>query len=159
MHCLRNNLSGNVLALQLTELWLSPSLAHLSNLPRFEPHRHHTVESGLPPSRWRGNEDCSQHVPYQTCTLSILLYSSETWTLLQEDLRKLQVFHMRSQHMILGIRWHDFVRNTEVVDRTGLPCVRDVIAGSEWVSSCLTAHQHNTGYSVPLTVECWNDLY
>ena len=27
------------------------------------------------------------------------------------------------------------------------------------MSSCLTAHQHNTGYSVPLTVECWNDLY
>ena len=24
---------------------------------------------------------------------------------------------------------------------------------SEWVTSCLTAHQHNTGYSVPLTVE------
>jgi len=36
---------------------------------------------------------------------------------------------MRSQRTILGIRWHDFVRNTEVVDRTGLPCVRDVIAG------------------------------
>ena len=30
--------------------------------------------------------------------------------------------------MILGIRWHDFVRNTEVVDRTNLPSVRDVIA-------------------------------
>jgi len=30
---------------------------------------------------------------------------------------------------------------------------------SERVSSCLTAHQHNTGYSVPLTVECWKDLY
>ena len=36
---------------------------------------------------------------------------------------------MRSQRMILGIRWHDFVRNTEVVDQTGLPCARDVIAG------------------------------
>ena len=36
---------------------------------------------------------------------------------------------MRSQHMILGIRWHDFVRNIKVVDRTGLPCVLDVIAG------------------------------
>jgi len=23
------------------------------------------------------------------------------------------------------------------------------------VSSCLTAHQHNIGYSVPLMVECW----
>ena len=43
--------------------------------------------------------------------------------------RSTEVFHMRSQRMILGIRWHDFVRNTEVVDRTGLPCVRDVIAG------------------------------
>ena len=36
---------------------------------------------------------------------------------------------MCSHRMILGIRWHDFVRNTEVVDRTGLPCVRNVIAG------------------------------
>jgi len=47
---------------------------------------------------------------------------------LQEDLRKLEVFHMRSQCMILGIRWRDIIRNTEVVDRTGLPCVKDIIA-------------------------------
>ena len=26
------------------------------------------------------------------------------------------------------------------------------LSNSEWVSSCLTAHQHNTGYSVPLMV-------
>ena len=38
----------------------------------------------------------------------ILLYGSKTWTLLQEDLRKLEVFHMCSQRMILGICWHDF---------------------------------------------------
>ena len=44
--CRRNNLSAIFLALQLTELWLSPTLAHLSNLPHFEPHRHHTVEIG-----------------------------------------------------------------------------------------------------------------
>jgi len=54
--------------------------------------------------------------------VSILLCS------LQEDLRKLETFHMRCQRMILGIRWHDFVRNTEVVDRTNLPFVQDVIA-------------------------------
>ena len=64
----------------------------------------------------------------QTCILSILLYDSETWTLLQEDLRKLEAFHMRCQRMILWIRWHDFVRNTEVVDRTNLSSVRAVIA-------------------------------
>jgi len=65
---------------------------------------------------------------YQTCILSILLYGLETRTLLQEDLWKLEVFHMRSQRMILGICWHDFVRNTEVVDQTNLPCVQDIIA-------------------------------
>ena len=26
---------------------------------------------------------------------------------------------------------------------------------SEWVSSCLTAHKHSIGYSIPLMVECW----
>ena len=30
--------------------------------------------------------------------------------------------------MILGIRWHDFVRNKEVVNRTNLPCFQDIIA-------------------------------
>jgi len=44
---LQNSLSGIALALQLTELWLSPTLAHLSNLPRFEPHRRHTVEMAV----------------------------------------------------------------------------------------------------------------
>jgi len=35
---------------------------------------------------------------------------------------------MRSQRIILGIGWHDFVGNTEVVDRTNLPCVQNIIA-------------------------------
>ena len=29
--------------------------------------------------------------------------------------------------MILGIRWHDFIRNTEVSDTTNLPCIKDII--------------------------------
>ena len=37
-----------------------------------------------------------------SCILSILLCGSETWTLLQEDLRKLEAFHMRCQRMILA---------------------------------------------------------
>ena len=46
---LRNSLSGIALAFPLTKLWLSPTLAHLSfpcNLPRFKPHRRHTVKVG-----------------------------------------------------------------------------------------------------------------
>jgi len=29
--------------------------------------------------------------------------------------------------MILGIRWHDFIRNTEVANTINLPCIKDII--------------------------------
>jgi len=44
--------------------------------------------------------------------------------LLLEDLWKLEAFHMHCQCMILGIRWHDFVRNTKVITTTNLPSVQ-----------------------------------
>jgi len=67
---------------------------------------------------WRQTRlQCRQNFACTTCTLSILLYGSETWTLLQEDLGKLEVFHMRSQRMILiprdTLAW--LFRNTEVL--------------------------------------------
>jgi len=34
---------------------------------------------------------------------------------------------MRCQRMILGIRWHDFIRNTEVIAATNLPSIQDMI--------------------------------
>jgi len=57
---------------------------------------------------------------YQTLVLSILLYASETWTSLAIDLKAIESFHMKCQRRILGIKWHDFVRNSEVSLRTGL---------------------------------------
>jgi len=44
----------------------------------------------------------------------------------QEDLWNLEAFNMRCQRMILGIRWHDFIRNTEVANTTNLPCIKDI---------------------------------
>ena len=57
---------------------------------------------------------------YDTCILSVLLYCSESWTLLKADVDRLQAFHMRSLRRILGIRWFDYVTNGEVKDRTRL---------------------------------------
>jgi len=65
---------------------------------------------------------------HQTLVLSILLYASETWTSLASDMRAIESFHMKCQRRILGIRWHDFVRNSEVSLRTGLAPVSDRIA-------------------------------
>jgi len=59
--------------------------------------------------------------------LSILLYASETWTSLASDMRAIESFHMKCQRRILEIRWHDFVRNSEVSLRTGLAPVSDRI--------------------------------
>jgi len=57
---------------------------------------------------------------YQTLVLSILLYASETWTSLGSDMKAIESFHMKCQRRILGIKWHNFVRNPEVSLRTGL---------------------------------------
>jgi len=64
---------------------------------------------------------------YQTLVLSILLYALETWTLLVSDMKAIESFHMKCQRRILGIRWHDFVRNSAVSLRTGLAPVSDWI--------------------------------
>ena len=63
----------------------------------------------------------SRHGPIlkaKSLALSILLYASETWTSLASDMRAIESFHMKCQRRILGIRWHDFVRNSEVSLRT-----------------------------------------
>ena len=64
---------------------------------------------------------------YQTLVLSILLYASETWTSLASDMRAIESFHMKCQQRILGIRWHDFVRNSKVSLCTSLAPVSDQI--------------------------------
>jgi len=48
-------------------------------------------------------------------------YASETWTVTVADSKSLDAFHMKCQRRILGISWHQFVRNEEIATRTGLP--------------------------------------
>ena len=61
---------------------------------------------------------------YQTLVVSVLLYASETWTLLAADVKTLEAFHMKCQRQILRIRWQDHVRNAA---RTGLRPVMESI--------------------------------
>jgi len=42
-------------------------------------------------------------------------------------MKAIESFHMKCQRRILGIRWHDFVRNSEVSLRNGLAPVSDLI--------------------------------
>jgi len=56
---------------------------------------------------------------YNALVISVLLYGSETWTLLEADERRLEAFHMNCQRRILGIRWFHFVTNASVTSQTG----------------------------------------
>jgi len=56
---------------------------------------------------------------YNALVISVVLYGSETWTLLKADERRLEAFHMNCQRRILGIRWLHFVTNASVTSQTG----------------------------------------
>jgi len=64
---------------------------------------------------------------HQSCILSILLYGSESWTLLKEDLSRLESFHLKCQWQILGIKWFDFVKNVDIIAATNPPSLEDTI--------------------------------
>ena len=85
----------------------------------------HSVTSGIGPTKHLSIQ--TKVRVYQTLVPSILLYASETWTSLASDMTAIESFHVKCQRRILGIRWHDFVRNSEVSLRTGLAPVSDRI--------------------------------
>jgi len=64
---------------------------------------------------------------YLALIQSVLLHASETWTLTVADSKSLDTFHMKCQRHILGISWHQFVRNEDVVALTGLSSLSDII--------------------------------
>jgi len=57
---------------------------------------------------------------FQTCILPILLYGSETLTLLAEDSRRLQSFHISCQRQILRVKWYHHVKNSDIIDTHSL---------------------------------------
>ena len=79
---------------------------------------------------------------FQSGVLQILLYGADTWTLLANDIRRLQSFHMGCQRQILGVRWQDHVTNVDIADVTGLPNITD----SWQETSCTVRARSQTGY-------------
>ena len=60
--------------------------------------------------------------------LSVLLYATDTWTLLSADVRTLDAFHQKCPRQLLGIRWYDRVRNDELLQRTSLTSLSHLLS-------------------------------
>lgn len=58
---------------------------------------------------------------FNSVVLPVLLYGSETWTLLASNIRTLDAFHRKCLRCILGIRWFDRIRNEDVYAKAGDP--------------------------------------
>ena len=60
---------------------------------------------------------------YEACIIPILLYSSETWTILKVNFGtpSARTFYMWAQRRILGVRWQDMIKNVIISEKTGLP--------------------------------------
>ena len=58
---------------------------------------------------------------YKACVISTLLYGSESCTTYSTQEQKLQVFHLRCLHRILGITWQNKVQNNDALLIAGVP--------------------------------------
>ena len=58
---------------------------------------------------------------YNTCILPIFLYGSDCWAMSKTDVRKIDALDQRCLHMLLGIKWYQFVRNDDVQRLTKQP--------------------------------------
>jgi len=67
-------------------------------------------------SIWRSNDICTRTKVrlYKTLVLAVLLYNSETWSLKEAQIRRLQVFEMTVLHRIRGVTRWDRHRNVDI---------------------------------------------
>ena len=82
---------------------------------------------------------------YNTCILPIFLYESDCWTVSRTDARKINAFEQWCLRMLLGIKWHQFVRNDEVRRLTGQPKLTAIVQSrspDRFWAHCAYGRQH-----------------
>jgi len=64
---------------------------------------------------------------YNTCILPIFLYGSDYWVISKTDARKIDALDQWCLHMLLGIKWYQYVRNDDVRRLTKQPKLTAII--------------------------------
>ena len=67
---------------------------------------------------------------YRACVLSVLLYgAAESWALSASQLQRLHVVHMAGLRCILGVSRLDHISNDDVLRRTGMESMEELLRG------------------------------
>ena len=56
---------------------------------------------------------------FRAMVMSVLLYEAETWTVTQQDIRRLKTFQMRCLRDIVGVTLWDMRHNVDILEETG----------------------------------------
>ena len=64
---------------------------------------------------------------YTSIVLPTAIYAGETWTKTAKISKKLDVFHHRCLRMIMGVSWKDHVSNEELMKRSGMEALQDIV--------------------------------
>ena len=75
---------------------------------------------------------------YNSLIITIITYSSASWTLTKAQKKRLDAFNTKSLRRILGVRWYDYVTNASILIRTGQPPLND--NNPQTTSKCLRTH-------------------
>jgi len=77
---------------------------------------------------WRSHLAISTKLKlYNTCILPIFLYSLDCWAISKTDACKIDALDQWCLHMLLGIKWYQFVRNNDVRRLTKQPKLTAII--------------------------------
>ena len=58
---------------------------------------------------------------YNSLIISIITYSSASWTLTKAQKKHLDAFNTKALRRIVGVRWYDYVTNASILTRTRQP--------------------------------------
>ena len=62
---------------------------------------------------------------FRTMVTLVLLYGAETWTVTQQDIRRLKTFQMRCLRDIVGVTLWDMRRNVDILEETGELAIKE----------------------------------
>ena len=79
---------------------------------------------------------------YNSLIISIITYSSASWTLTKAQKKRLDAFNTKALRRILGVRWYDYVTNASILIRTGHTPLND--NNPQTTSKCLRTHLSST---------------
>ena len=56
---------------------------------------------------------------YNSFIISIITYSSASWTLIKAQKKRLDAFNTKTLRRIVNVRWYDYVTNASILASTG----------------------------------------